>query len=430
MYAKEYLPEEDKPVVYIKYENVSITTDDNEILSTSQWIVYREFCASEYYLYCEHSQNTSDIALCSGKWHTSWGGTDRNITSTANTTSCGTSNDNEDRLEDPVPISICMANTGSSMLDGRYEAKGTLNDRTYYTKQYTMADPLVYIKFSGKWIVYKSLNDEESHTTYFLECDANIDSVDVTDCDGHWIGDPNKTPDNVRSTECMETFGAVLRSADPETMSMVVTVVVIVAFLIMVGCGWWICGKPKRKRHGKRHRFNKLSDDDADDMGGEEDSDSSSSLGDLDDKGHLSSPGGGTKTSKRKEKAMEHVMEWKKKTIAAKRKIQDALAKRARGKVGGAVVHAEAIPDGSDDEFVGGKGTENGNGGCNGMAHDNQGQQPRNEYQSEEEVDEFTSSLVDYDEEEYVDEANDADHSDERLQVNHVSLNKRFDDLD
>ena len=52
------------------------------------------------------------------------------------------------------------------------------------------------------------------------------------------------------------------------------------------------------------------------------------------------------------------------------------------------------------------------------------------EYQSEEEVDEFTSALGDSDDEEFVDEPNEAEHSDDRMQVNHVSLNKRFDDLD
>ena len=122
MYAKEYLPEEDKPVVYIKYENITTKTEDGETLFTRQWIVYREFCESSYYLYCEHSQNTSDIELCSGKWHTSWGGSEQNIISTANTTSCAAKSiaTNEDQMEHPIPVSICMTNTGSTLLDGRY----------------------------------------------------------------------------------------------------------------------------------------------------------------------------------------------------------------------------------------------------------------------------------------------------------------------
>ena len=209
------------------------------LIKRRQWIIYREYCAQTYYLYCEHRQNLSDINICSGHWHTSWSGKEINITSSNNTIGCG------EFIEEPIePIvvdTICMENTGHHSLDGRYIKQNDLhNGYPYYRKQYGgITNPYVYIKYEQKWMIYKELNIPN---TYYLECDAKINSIDVRQCNEMWKGE-DSTPDNVKTMECSNDNDigdnldwVSINEWTPKQKRMIIIGCILVAFLLTVIC--------------------------------------------------------------------------------------------------------------------------------------------------------------------------------------------------
>ena len=269
-YVKPYLPDEDKPFVFIKYEDVIIgDIDDDGVVDTRrQWIIYREYCAQTYYLYCEHTQNSSDINQCSGYWHASWSGKEANITSSDDTSHCLSKLSTPASVDD-LPSVVCMSNTGTDSLDGRYEVSGTRNGRSYYKKDYVSDNSnneseSIYIKYEQKWMIFSDLEDEH---TYFLECDASISAFDVTLCDKKWKGDPKENLIDVRSVDCSQSTEinewSKITNNSKQHHKIRATVLSIIGFFgfVCLICFGLI---QKRKYDERNHKFNRLSDVDND----------------------------------------------------------------------------------------------------------------------------------------------------------------------
>eukprot|EP01083_Nonionella_stella_P234103 824257_1 len=264
-YIKSYLAEQNKPFVYIKYEDVVIgdADADGTVDTRRQWIVYRSYCAQSYYLYCQHSVTSSDINECSGLWHTSWAGRDVNISSTDDLSACkeeetASFDSSDSNEEEVIPDAICMSNTGTESLNGRYEADGNHNGHLYYKKEYVGGvDAFVYIKYGRKWMIFNDLDDDN---TYFLECDASIDDLDVTQCHGKWKGS-ERTPDLVSSVDCSDSHALNTNTISARQRRQIVIALVICLFVCLLGAIWCFVWK---QRSAAKHKFNRIGDDEED----------------------------------------------------------------------------------------------------------------------------------------------------------------------
>merc|ERR1712113_276617 len=134
---------------------------------------------------------------------------------------------------------------------------------------------MVYIKYEQKWMIFNEL--EEEHT-YFLECDASINALDVTQCDKKWKGDPNKDWIDIRSIDCSQNNTESIEwSKDTNDPNMAIRhrrtrAIVFTIIGVFFLCSAMLFGfLGKRKYDEKNPKFDRLSDvevdDDDDDIG-------------------------------------------------------------------------------------------------------------------------------------------------------------------
>ena len=232
VYKKAYLPELNRPFIYLFY-------GDNS------WTLYRKKNNDYYYLKCD--TNTDTPSKCNGKWSTSWSGLNDKIIimegpcqeiDLGNNIDTSNNNNNNNNVNTSVVYTdeahsnydfVCISGIESigHQLDGSYEfddEHSPYNGRPVYKKEYypELDNPYVYLKFEqsskrnvSQWVLYRKLHTD----LYFVLCDESIKNEDVTACSTHlstsWNG---KNADIlITAHQCVTDTTTVDTKADAET---------------------------------------------------------------------------------------------------------------------------------------------------------------------------------------------------------------------